>query len=82
MKNAKEAPAILSAIYCINRTSEREDNDIDKHVGLRILAVIRSKHKPFNARLYRTNERKYYAAGNGYAGKRHSIQKYMEMKKK
>ena len=29
MKNAKEAPAILSAIYCINRTSEREDNDID-----------------------------------------------------
>ena len=29
MKNAKEVSAILSAIYCINRTSEREDNDID-----------------------------------------------------
>ena len=29
MKNTKEVKAILTAIFCINRTSEHEDNDID-----------------------------------------------------
>lgn len=30
MKNTKEAQAILTAIYCINHTSEYRDNDIYK----------------------------------------------------
>jgi len=29
MKNTKEVKAILTAIFCINRTSEHEDKDID-----------------------------------------------------
>ena len=29
MKNSKEALTILSAIYCLNRTSGHEDEDID-----------------------------------------------------
>ena len=30
MKNTKEVQAILTAICCINQTSEYRDNDIDK----------------------------------------------------
>ena len=30
MKNAKEVQAILTAIHCINYTSEHRDNDIHK----------------------------------------------------
>lgn len=32
MKNAKELKAILTAIYCINFTSEHRDKDIDRIV--------------------------------------------------
>ena len=57
MKNTKEIKAILTAIFAINKTSEREDKDISKildyairrlcesNTNLRLLACIGKRKK-------------------------------------
>lgn len=42
MKNTKEARAILTAIYCINFTSEHKDDDINKIIEYAFMRLFES----------------------------------------